>query len=294
MRFLRYSMLPSVLLPFVLPAQSTPTADRRIVAYVSGVPGALAEPIPQAEAPGSAWFDRLTAGLAAFGGNGNGAGMELGTLARLFRVTIREEEKELPSPTATDPNRKAKVIEPTYVYFAILNRASVNLDSLKNMATDYVTSLQPSPLTFRLYYDVKLTNRKTVQSKVRYPDVSLVALLDGRGVPFAGGGGATKVGGSVHGFATLKAQLKTEEIENGQPVDIGATYVEPSFYIAAASRELAQSLFEDGQQRALMGIDLRGGYRSTKDHSRDFGFVASYTWQKLAGAQFRIGAQVTK
>lgn len=278
-----------------LHAQASVLDKPVIEGFRSPRPGAQPADYTASERAGDGWFEQFNAGINAFGSDGLKAGMEMGTLARLFRLTIKETRREVPAPEEFDPDRKAVVVTKKYLYLAVLNRAAINLDSLRNLALEYVSSLQASPLTLRVYVDKKLTNRDQVTFGTVYPDVSVVLQLDGRAVPYAGAGGNVDVGATAHAFGTLKIQFKTDEIdEDGNTIDTGASYFEPSFFIAKANSRLAETLFTDGKDRPFQGVELRIGYRSDKDKGRDLGALFQWTWQDLIGPSLRAGFTITK
>lgn len=266
------------------------------------IAAALSEPpttVPTTPTPASpkdetsGWFNQFTAGLGALSNGGSGVGLELSTTTRTFRIDLPMKRKAALITHEDGRQERGEVRTPRSIKFMILNRASINLDSLEAVANEYVTSLQAAPITARGQYVAYSYADPIDAAGTKMFTTNLVVGGDLRGVPYANESGSVKLGGTVHTF--LKVQVETGGAElntNGDPIDTGTFYVEPAIMIAFGGNGVMKSLL-DNDSRMFAGLDLRAGYKSDVDRFRDFGIVARWTWEKVRGAAFRVGASVT-
>lgn len=173
--------------------------------------------------------------------------------------------------------------------FLIINRASIEIDSLRAIANDYLTSLQASPLTFRLNKEIKLNQRKPEKVNPYSPKFSLLLTGDGRVVPYSARTSKTQVGASGHFYLTFLTRLRRFEMDRaGKLIDDGYMYFRPAFGIAMGSNELMNSIIRTSNP-VLMSSEVRVGFISNKQSIQDCCLLVRHVITPIYGPNTRIG-----
>jgi len=176
----------------------------------------------------------------------------------------------------------------------VFNRAAINFDSLKSIANDYITSLQASPLTLRINKQIYLTENKKITENDYNPVVSLIITGDARAIPYGDVSERIKLGASGHLFLTLSTLIKRIEFgDNGEEIDKGTMYIEPSIGVVFGTENMMSTLYADNKNRALLTSELRIGFKSDNLRIKDWGLLLRYTWEDIVGPKFRAGITFT-
>lgn len=221
-------------------------------------------------------FGGTLGALASSSGNVK-PGLDLGVNVVRYYIPIRARAKL---------RDKAMKPEERYhgFYIHLLNRAALNLDSINKLASDYLTTLQASPATFRLSYEHSFTEAKSEHQ------VSFKFTGDGRVIPYGTASQNINFGMSGHAYFTLPILLTVIPVDDsGSEIDKGTFYFEPSFGIAYLTDDLGKSFYKDGSNKIFMSFEVRTGYKSLKTKVNDWGLIVGYNWQEINGAKFRIG-----
>lgn len=241
------------------------------------------------------FFNSFTGGIGAlFNSTGSGSSIDLSSLTIKYFVPLGVKNDTVNIRRADGtliPNRLRQRFR--YIDLYLINRAAINVDSLNSMANDYLTSLQASPITFRLGYEGYLTKNKEININQMLPVIKYRFTGDLRAVPYSSQSGTAKFGGSSNLYFSLLAQFRGIQIDEGEIKDQGTFYIEPSFGFAYGNQELMESVFKDGKSKLLFSTELRFGFISDFNRIRDWGILARYTWEDVIGPNFRIGLNIT-
>lgn len=192
--------------------------------------------------------------------------LSLEILRNVTRTEIRDEQGQ--------PTGEIRV-DSTFWSVRVLNRAAVNFDSVSALATDYLTSLQPSPLTLRAEMPFVLPIRG-----VSFP---IILRLDGRGVPYPDTLGNVRLGGSGHLFVGTNLTRPAK-----QGTDSGHVYAEPNLYVTYGGTDLFRAVLGEDNGRSFAGGEIRLGYKSLESRHLDIGVVGRCAFEKLVGSTCRI------
>lgn len=179
-------------------------------------------------------------------------------------------------------------------HFFILNRAAVNFDSIKAIAVDYITSLRPSPFTFRLQKEMFLTSQHNFSEVDLTPVISILVIGDGRAVPYVNREEQINVGASGHLYLSLSTKFKRIEFDPiGRKIDQGVIYFKPSFGIAYGSNMMMKSVQKTTRNLPILSSECRLGFQSDKRSIKDFSFLLGYTITDIIGPRLRAGVLLT-
>ena len=238
------------------------------------------------------FFNQFSTGLSGIVNNGKGGGsFDLSSITVKYFIPIKKRQD---SVTIKTKDTITASIRDRYYGFDIylINRATISTDSLKSMANDYLTSLQASPLTFRIGYEGFLTKNRIIDDTHILPVIKYRLSADARAVPYSNTTGVVNIGGSLNAYFSLLLQLKA--IEDGDmSKDRGTFYLEPSIGFASGGNDLMGPIFKDNTNRLLFSTELRTGFISDTNKIRDWGVIIRYSWQDITGPNFKIGITVS-
>lgn len=239
-------------------------------------------------------FSQFSAGLGAvFNGSSKGTSFDLSSLTLRYFIPLGVKNE---SVTVVDDNGHTipGAVRSRFrgLDVHLINRAALNTDSLKALANDYITSLQSSPLTFRLSYDGYLTKNQIIDVHHVLPVIKYRFSTDIRAVPYGNKSNTVDFGASYSLFFSILAQLRGIQDEEGVIEDEGTFYFEPSVGLVGGSQSMMETIFTDRRNRALVTSELRMGFLSDKNKIRDFGVIVRYTLADVSGAKFKIGFNI--
>lgn len=190
---------------------------------------------------------------------------------------------------------RAGQIHPNAAYrginFYILSRASLDFDTLRSIANDYITSLLASPLTIRLCKEYFLSQIQSVNEYDYSPVASLQLIGDVRVIPYNRDRNI-QAGVSVNGFLKLSTQFKRLEFDsNGKVVDKGIVYFQPVLGIGFGSPEMMKTVNFDPKQRFIYSSECKLGFISENNKVKDCAILVRYCLNKILGPQLRVGLQ---
>ena len=192
--------------------------------------------------------------------------------------------------------KKSKSLRDVYrgFHFFLLNRAAIDLDTLRAIANNYITSLQASPLTFRMRKEVFLTKAHEITSSSLTPVLSLLFTTDARAIPYGDVSNKVNIGASGHLFCSISARFKRVEFsKTGKEIDKGTMYFRPTFGIAYGSDQLMKSIMPREKLKPILTSGCRLGFRSEKNQMKDFSFLFQYTISQVIGPKLRAGIVLT-
>lgn len=176
------------------------------------------------------------------------------------------------------------------IHFFVLNRAAIDFDTLRAIANNYISSLQASPLTFRLRREFFITKEHEINNKNYSPVISFLLSGDARAIPFGDQNRKVQVGASGHLFMTFSAMFKRIEFSNtGKEIDKGTMYLRPTFGIAYGSHDLMKSVLPRENKLPVMTSGCRVGFTSEQNRMKDFSFIMQYTLSEIIGPKLRAG-----
>mgnify|MGYP006101872987 CR=1 FL=1 len=251
--------------------------------------------IPKSDNKNAEYFKVLTGGMNALYNDNNASGsFDLAVQTfHYYLITGRRNKNDSIHKSLIG---KGKPISKIYngVHFSMLNRTSIDFDSIRSLANDYITSLRPSPITMRIRKELFLTKQNKISSLDYSPVLSLIITGDGRAVPYIDRKKKVKMGASAHLYVTFSSVFKRLEFDdNGKQIDQGSLYFKPSFGIAYATHLLRRSVTEDDMKIPLMTTECKIGFNSEKNQINDFAFLFSYTLNEIYGPKFRAGVILT-
>lgn len=174
--------------------------------------------------------------------------------------------------------------------FFLLNRAAVNFDTSGTMASDYLSSLQASPLTIRFVKEIFLTKQRNITSSSYSPVVSIKLTGDSRIVPYNVRTGQINVGTSGNLFVTFSSQFTRLEFnQQGKEIDRGTMYIQPSVGIAIGNSALMKSVMNDPQDKVMLASECRLGFKSHSKTINDCCLLLRYGLNEFLGPKFRAG-----
>lgn len=176
------------------------------------------------------------------------------------------------------------------VDFYLLSRASLDFDTLKAIANDYLTSLQASPFTVRFKKEYFLSQLKELSEDDYSPVISMNLIGDIRAIPFNSKRKKIELGVSSHFYLSLSAFFKRLEIgSEGQVLDKGTLYFQPAIGLATGSPEMIESVLSYGKYPVIFSSECRFGFTSERNAIKDFAFLVRYSLSEIIGPQFRTG-----
>ncbi len=231
---------------------------------------------------------------AGAGKSGSGANSELAMTLRRFTILIDDEEQ-----TDSIVGLKGRkypdkpYLQQRSVGASIMNRVAVTLDSARNNVAAYLFSLDPSPVTFRLDYDMFLDKGKW-RSNFAYkgPLLKTRTVFDIRSVPFQPTKGVTKIGYSFHLLFGLQSLFRSQEVSRPGQKDIGIFYCEPYICTMLLNKNLKNTFFSTTASRFSYGFALKIGYLSLKNNSRDVNFYIYYSPLESEANKFNMGINI--
>lgn len=174
--------------------------------------------------------------------------------------------------------------------FFLLNRASIDFDTSKSIANDYITSMQASPLTLRFVKEYFLTKHHSINALSYAPVISIRLTGDGRAVPYSDQRQQVGVGASGHFFVTFSTQFTRLEFDQkGKEMDRGTMYIQPSVGIAIGNNQLMKSIYEDHTNKVLLSSECRLGFKSHAKTVNDCSLLVRYTPSNVIGPKLRAG-----
>jgi hypothetical protein len=242
-----------------------------------------------------ALFSQFSANLGMnFSGDKNSSGtteIESKTINILIPISGKKDTIEI----LKEGEKTEEAIRKNYHCFSIqlINRVSAFYDSTKFVANQYVSTLQGSPFTGRLSYQMALMNPKKLDPNGISPKLNTLISGDIRLLPYSGDEKSIDIGFSYNGFFGLQLELKSFLIENGKVLDDGIFYLEPTYCATYGKEDMMKSIFSNKEPRALHTLDLRGGYRSNNKLIRDFGILTSYVFSDIDGPKFKMQVSVS-
>lgn len=180
------------------------------------------------------------------------------------------------------------------LHLFLLNRSSMNLDSIESTALSYITSLRPSPCTFRIQKELFLTKQHAISRQNMAPVLSLIFTGDARLVPFIPRNEKMEFGASGNLFISFKTLFKRIELnERGKIIDQGTMYFTPSFGFAYGTTDLYKNISTSNSVKPIYSTELRIGFESEKNSLKDFSFLLNYALSDIRGPKLQVGLLLT-
>ena len=224
-------------------------------------------PVPPGGRAPLSFLSQVASGL----GYASSLAMEVGTRTAGLQIDIKHRVRRIDATTAR--------VDTLFLDLSFLNRAAVELDSISSVATDYITSLQAAPLTFRGQLPAILPILK----------LPVIATGDFRLVPFADSTGQFTFGQSGHLFLSASFTRYSRRVnQSGEVVDRGEFYFDPTIFGAHVSNALGNAVFEDQNTNTFAGAELRVGFRWTEDRDADIGLIGRCSFEKMVGPPCRL------
>ncbi len=174
--------------------------------------------------------------------------------------------------------------------FFLLNRAAIDVDTTGSMGSDYISSLQPSPLTLRFVKELFLTRNKAITASSYAPVLSIKLTGDSRIIPYNYRTQQINVGASGNFFVTLSTQFTRLEFDHlGKEVDRGTMYIQPSFGIGIGNNELMRSVLISPKDKLILSSECRLGFRSHSKTVNDCCLLVRYALNEIVGPKIRAG-----
>lgn len=174
--------------------------------------------------------------------------------------------------------------------FFLLNRAAIDFDTTGSMGSDYISSLQPSPLTLRFVKELFLTRNKAITASSYAPVLSIKLTGDSRIIPYNYRTQQINVGASGNFFVTLSTQFTSLEFDHlGKEVDRGTMYIQPSFGIGIGNNELMRSVLISPKDKLILSSECRLGFRSHSKTVNDCCLLVRYALNEIVGPKIRAG-----
>jgi hypothetical protein len=174
--------------------------------------------------------------------------------------------------------------------FFLLNRAAIDFDTTGTMASDYISSLQPSPLTLRFVKELFLTKNKSIPASGYTPVLSIKLTGDSRIIPYNYRTEQINIGASGNFFVTLSTQFTRLEFDQlGKEIDRGTMYIQPSFGIGIGNNELLRSVLVNPKDKVVLSSECRLGFRSHTKKVNDCCLMVRYGINELIGPKLRAG-----
>ena len=237
-------------------------------------------------------FKVFTGGISTIHHNAqNSAGVDLSVQTyHYFLITNKRFHNDSIHQSMCSQNK----FKPKQLYsgldFYILSRASLELDTLKSIANDYLTSLLASPFTIRVSKEIFLSKKKAITETDYTPVISLNLINDLRAVPFNDPLGLIQIGVSSHFYLSILTQFKRMEFDkNGNEIDKGTMYFQPSIGLAAGSQLLFESVMRKPNEKILISTECKLGFISDNNSVKDFAFLVRYTISDVIGPKLRAG-----
>jgi hypothetical protein len=189
-------------------------------------------------------------------------------------------------------NRKELTVNDLYkgFEFFLLNRAAIDFDANGSMGADYISSLQPSPLTLRFVKELFLTKQRSITSISYAPVLSIKLTGDSRIIPYNYRTDQINVGASGNFFVTLSSQFTRLEFDHlGKEIDRGTMYVQPSFGIGIGNNELMRSVLISPRDKLVLASECRLGFKSHDKTVNDCCILVRYALNEIAGPKLRAG-----
>lgn len=176
------------------------------------------------------------------------------------------------------------------LHFFVFNRAAIDLDRLKSLANNYITSLQSSPLTLRLKKDFFLTKVKKLSPEEYVPVVALQLFSDARAIPYGNVDNKVEIGLSGHLYLGITSHFKRVEFDTkGDAIDRGNFTINPIIGIALANQGLMKTLTSRSVKDPILTSGCRFRFRSDRDSQNDFSLLLQYTLSEIIGPKLRAG-----
>ncbi|GJM32076.1 MAG: hypothetical protein DHS20C18_10770 [Saprospiraceae bacterium] len=239
-------------------------------------------------------FDKITGGVGALVNDMNGgASIDLAsfTVKYLLPVGLKSDTISVKTENGAEPVGLTQRYR--YISLYLINRAAISTDSSNTLANEYLTSLQGTPVTFRLAYEGFLTKSQVINEVQMLPMLKYKFSGDARVVPFNNASGIVTFGGSLNLYFSLLAHFRGIQIDHGKIKDQGTFYIEPSIGFAIGNQEMMETIVIDKGNKLLFSTELRFGFLSDKNRIQDWGVLVRYTWEDINGPNFRIGLTVT-
>lgn len=242
-------------------------------------------------------FSNFSGGLGGFANAGIGGGVEITSNSLHYFLPIGKKNTEeidvVTSSQDTLKNRPRSRYKGIDIY--LLNRATLNLDSLNAIANDYLTSTKPSPFTFRLAHEQFLSKNIVITEDDPVPILLFRLMGDIRAVPYANNNAKTVLGVSGHLYASLYLKSWLFEINDatGELKDKGSLYVEPAIGFAIGDAALMENTVYSSPSKPLVSVQLQLGYTSDKNKYKDWTAFIGYTFNKIVGPNLRISFTTT-
>jgi len=174
--------------------------------------------------------------------------------------------------------------------FFLLNRAAINFDTSASIASDYLSSLQASPLTLRFVKEFFLTEQHQITSTSYSPVFSIRLTGDSRIVPYNLRTGQVNVGTSGNFFLTFSTQFTRLEFDHiGKEIDRGTMYIQPSFGFAVGNSALMQSVMTNPKEKIILASECRLGFKSHRKTINDCCLLVRYGINDFIGPKLRAG-----
>lgn len=174
--------------------------------------------------------------------------------------------------------------------FFLLNRAAVNFDTTGSMASDYLSSLQASPLTLRFVKEIFLSKQHDITSFSYTPVLSVKLTGDSRLVPYNYRTDQMNVGASGNFFVTFSTQFTRLEFDHvGKEIDRGTMYIQPSFGLAIGNGELMRSVLMNPKDKVILASECRLGFKSHSKTVNDCCLLVRYALNEIIGPKLRAG-----
>lgn len=175
-------------------------------------------------------------------------------------------------------------------HFYLLNRASIDFDTIRAIANNYITSLIGSPLTIRINKEFFLTKAREITASSLTPVLSLILTGDSRIIPYGNRNDKINFGTSAHFYLSFSALFKRVEFDKtGREMDNGTMYLRPIFGLAYGNPQLMRSITPGDKLLPVLTSGCRIGFKSELNKVKDFSFLLNYTISDIIGPKLRAG-----
>lgn len=242
------------------------TASRKGSEFLATATGLGAQSRLESIEDKSNFLSNVLSNIGLFNDGSSGLSLESGTSIINYFIILKRRPD-----TIDTVGRYIVTSRYSGINFSIMSRGKIVFDTLNNVFTDYIGSLQASPLTMRLKYQYRL-NEKNYLIDTMVPQVSVRASLDGRISPFSKTSTNNVITGTFHFALGISTAFQSVTMQNDQVVDKGLWYADASFIAVGGDRAALHSLTNDNRGW-LANFDIRLGYKSSTLRSRDFGLL---------------------
>lgn len=217
------------------------------------------------------FFSQVGAGFSFLDAPGIEVALTLLSIEVVGKITSTQLRDNAGNPT------ELFKVDTSYWGIRVLNRTAVSADSLRSLANDYLTSLQPAPVTVRAEYPLHLSTLPVFNIRA-----------DLRGVPYADSSRNVRFAPSGHLFVGTALSRSARRVADGRVIDTGEVYFEPTLYLTYGGADLMQSIRPSAGTGMFTGAEVRFGYKSLRNRAFDIGLLGRCAFVDLIGPRCRL------